>query len=300
MPVNYFNTQLKPTDPNKIDFVGDQGYKNLFLSLKERVDELKENRTLHENGARVKNSTSHLVFEFIEIGEDYAWGRIKKFMPVDKVEDFYTDEELYSSGGKKTGVSSKSNFDFVFQYSKHTLALNGSNLPKPDSIEGAIIELLEPVVHSKFPNHISSCNVLTEITAAEPLYRAKSVRKVEVELTFSNPNNALDDLEEEIESEMREHGIDKYHVTESASSGNYMSGLRERTKALVALATRWGRARARFLGTDNKLTNYYSVENPVKQSVRRTKSLSDEQFINRIKDSIAIAWQLASRKGTDE
>ncbi|KTG23613.1 hypothetical protein AWR38_06185 [Idiomarina sp. WRN-38] len=294
MPIHYFNTQLKPMDIQKYGFVGDSGYKELFTALKARVEELKESKTLHQNGVRIKNSTSRLVFEKVVVEEDYAWGRIKKYMPVDKVEDFYTDEELYSATGKKTGVSSKSDYDFVFQYSKHTLAINGSALPKPVSFEEVIILLLEPPSYLKFPNHTLSCNVLTERTAAQPLYAAESVRKVHVELTFSNPNDALNDLEKEIESDIREHGIDKYEVKESAASGNYMSGLRDRTKALVSLATRWGKASAKYLGNDNKLKNYFSVDNPVRHTVRRTKAMTESDFLNKMKNSIAEAWQQAS------
>lgn len=301
MPIMYINMQVLPIDKKSTKdsgFIGIDGYKALFVELKRLVDDARDKRNLHNFGHRLKRSEYYLVFDSIKIHPDVAIGTIVRYNKVKHVDDFYTGEELYSEGDGKAGVSSKRKFRFVFDFSKHIMAVQGSGFPSVLALEDAFENIFQQPLHNTFKTHSYNCNVLTEADSYQELLAADNIKKVEVKLTFANPNNALRASEKKVIKDYEDRRVHEVVYTESGGEDGYIDGLSSFTKTCVRLSSRYGHAKARYLDpVTSKLKSYFSKEHPVEmRSIRITKNMEEGDFISKIKQTIVTAWSRASNK----
>ncbi len=301
MPIMYVNMQVLPLKTKRQGgpgFIGQEGYKKLFTELSRLVDKAREEKKLHELGHRLKRSEYYLVFDSVKVQPDLAFGTLVRYNKVRQVDDFYTGEELFSESDGKAGVSSKRKFMFVFDFNKHVMAIQGSGFPSVLALEDALTNIFQQPLHNTFKTHSFNCHVLTEANSYSELFVAKSIKRVEVKLTFSNPNNALKGSARKIEKELQSRGVHSMEYKESGGEEGYIDGLSDFTKAYIELASRWGHAKARYIDpATSKLKSYFSKDHPVEErSIRITKNMKEGDIISKIKQTITSAWNRASNK----
>ncbi|ELP3388005.1 DUF4747 family protein [Vibrio cholerae] len=294
----YYNVQILPLENNG-KMIGVEGYKSIFTSLKDKVDEYLEKKNLLGISHNLRNDF-FLSPESVFVRDDIAYGTIMKYDNVEKVFGTLDNQEKYVSSG---GDSSKKYiFRFVFDFNKHILAIEKSKgLPSVGVLSEAIIDFLDAHRQAKFPEYkIHVIEMTNSESLVQVIQNAESYKRVQVEVTFSNSEDWSDALEEEIlksvEQEMKDKQIDSLVHIEKAANKSVMSEPTKSAMAYLGLACKFGNASIRYKDKLGKTETYRMTDAPIVLPVKEregSKVKSELDFALDVKSSINKANELA-------
>ncbi|MFZ8167798.1 DUF4747 family protein [Alteromonas macleodii] len=287
----YFNIQALPIS-NKDKLIGPEGYIKLFESLSSKVSKLKENKQLHEFGFALPHSELYFVPLSIRIEKKFIYGQFKKYDKVYSVQEFYSDEELYSVPKDKPATSKSWNMNYVFDPQNHILAIENTNnkLPKPSTLEEVLYHFIKEASLTVFPDHEITCNVLKENNKLDKVKKAESFKYINLTINYSNPIDSEDDLESLIDRENREASVGTVEVRQKASTRTgVMSKIPSYIQAMLNIASTNGDADIKYFDKDEKRWKLFSyIDFPIKIAVRHPKK-SNISIQRRMYDSIKDA-----------
>lgn len=287
----YFNVQALP-DSEEHGFIGVKGYKKVFTSLANKTSKYMKERKIGGLSVQLRNDFFFAPVK-IEIKDKYAQGFFRKFDQVTALKEFYTNSDVEFSG--ETGiVSSKAyNFHFVFDFEKHILSISDydNRLPSPSVMEACLSELISYTLEDVSTHHHIETITLKDGTALNTLLDADKFKTIQSTITFSNPEDIEEFLEENVlEQELREHGVNKLSTSFIAAPKGYMTGLPKVAKAILKLSTKFGDATGRYWDAAQQKYNNFALHNfPIKIPVSRKGNISDDAYFNDIHNTIKIA-----------
>lgn len=276
----------------KDGFVGSEGYLRLFKVLKEKTDLLFKARKLHSKAYRLPNSVFYLVPYAVAASKPaYVTGRLLKFDQPDKIQDLYTTKVSYSV--KKEESAYRHELYFMFDPASHVLAedSSGGKLPAISSMIEFITFVMTPIASEHFPKHTFGCNVLSSSEKLENvLSSATGYKRIEAEVTYSNPSQLSRKMLSEIDRDHRDFQITNISHVEKASRDSIMLSPSKYARALMQLATSLGKVFIRYQA-DNKWQEYDSEKSPITERVHRYKTESEEEFEKNVFNAIQRARQ---------
>lgn len=294
----YYNVQVLPLE-KKMPMIGLDGYQKIFKSLKETVDTAIKKREIRPISFALRNDFFIAVTEVL-ITDSIAYGTVMKYDEVTTVFGTLDNEEKYVSSGGES--SKKYTFRFVFDFSRHILAIE---MTKGLPSSNVLIEILEALLHFHKENNYPSYTLkIIEMTNAENLAlvinEAVSYKKVEVDVTFSNSEDWSDAIEEEIlkeiEEEMKEKQVDSLIHIEKSAKDSVMTLPTKIAMTYLGLACKFGNAMIRYKDKIGKTETFKMTDHPITLSVKETegkKLKSALDFALDVKASINDANNLA-------
>ncbi|TAM04240.1 MAG: DUF4747 family protein [Paraburkholderia sp.] len=287
----YFNVSLLPIDGKTESEVGEDGYRSLIEEYGKIIRKANDDRQLEKVSFKLRNdmffSALHVYF-----GEGHAYGTLVKFDQPDAIQDLYTGAEVTKVA--RGGSAHRYLFDFVFDYSKHTLAIHNAynKLPSTQPTLKAIEFFFNSIATQKFPKHqIQVGQIVSSAAVSNTLQKAKKFKRGEVEVTFTNSAYYEDALVQEIQNEMKENATNKVTVIESSARDGFMNDFSRRFKALLRLAQiTTGNGFIRYLDrSTNRLSSFHMRNHPLELTVSQESEESDAAYRQRIRASIQQA-----------
>lgn len=287
----YFNISLLPIDGKTENEVGKSGYKTLITSYGDVIRKTNKDRQLEKVSFKLKNDMFFSALHVYSL-DDYAYGTLVKFDQPDSIQDLYTGSEVAKVA--RGGSAHRYLFDFVFDYSTHTMAIHNAynKLPSTQPILKAFEFFFTSVASHEFPKHqIQVGQIVSSAAVSSALQKAEKFKRGEVEVTFTNSSYYEDALVQEIQNEMKENAINKVTVTESSARDGFMNGLSRRFKALLRLAqTTTGNGFIRYVDrTTGRLDSFHMRNHPLELSVTQLEDEPDDVYRGRVVNSIQQA-----------
>ncbi|MFQ1592451.1 DUF4747 family protein [Aeromonas veronii] len=265
----YYNVQALPLN-QKTSMIGHNGYKKIFESLKELVDESIQKNNLRSISYELRNDF-YIAPTNINITDEIAYGLLMKYDEVHKVFGTLDNHEKFTSNGGDS--SKKYTFRFVFDFEKHIMAIEITRgLPSSNVIIESLESLLYYHMNKNYPEHTLK---IIEMTNSEDLasviYEATSYKKVEVDVTFSNSEDWSDAIEDEIlkeiENEMKEKQVDSLIHIEKAAKDSVMTLPTKIAMTYLGLACKFGNAIIRYKNNLGKTEIFKMTDHPIKITV---------------------------------
>jgi hypothetical protein len=287
----YFNIQALPNSEDK-EFIGTEGYKKLFTLLAKKTAKYMKEKTIGNIAVPLRNDYFFSPVK-IEIRENYAQGFFRKFDQVTSLKEFYTNSDIDFAGESGLITSKAFNFHFVFDFDKHILAISDydNRLPSTSILEDSFTNLISLCLDEISDDHYIECITLKDGTKLHTLLDATKFKSIQSSITFSNPIDVEDFLEENVlEEELRHHGVSKLTTNFASSSKGYMSGLPKIARAILKLSTKFGDATGRYWDETTEKFQTFALHNfPIKIPISKRKNSSDEAYFKEISDTIADA-----------
>ena len=265
----FYNVQMLPLKAGGKN-IGINGYKHIFEVIQGKVENCLKIGNLADVAFVLRNDF-HIAPKTVEVRDDIAFGTFMKYDEVHKIVGTLSDEEKYVSNGGDS--SKKFDYDFVFDFNKHILAIHDAvALPAASVICRFIEELIDNSVAQIYPEHRISVTEMTDAESLDKLFdEAQSYKKVEVDVTFSNSEewDALfdEDISSEIEKELKEKGIDAVKHEEKAAKQSTMTLPSNYALGCLGLACKYGNAQVTYVGHDGKRGTYKMLEHSIKETV---------------------------------
>tara|TARA_R110001583_G_scaffold42804_10_gene136054 strand:+ start:5039 stop:5929 length:891 start_codon:yes stop_codon:yes gene_type:complete len=288
----YYNIQALPIEKDN-DFIGEKGYKSLFTKLSKLIKAKMAKKELHKIAIPLRNDY-YFVPTKIVIKDGYAYGYFRKYDKVDSLEEFYSEENVFI-GKKDQLVSSRSfKFPFVFDFKTHILAIGNKNsrLPNVNVLEEILGDFFTNFIYLESESHCIECICLKEATSINTVLAAGKYKSIKTVITFSNPQDVEDYLDENIiEEDLRNNSVNKLTTIHQSSKNGNMTGLTKLAEATFRLATKYGDATACYWSNvTNKFENFDLKNFPVKIPILK-KDESESTFFSKIRATITRANQ---------
>ncbi len=259
--------------------MGKEGYRKLFMQLREAWSAARQAKTVVENSFKLPHDTYFAPFT-VTAREKFAEGQWVKFQRAETVVDLYTNESLFTAGSGNAAVSNNYHFRFIFDYDVHRIAIEelGGKLPSPMSLLKALTTILQPIADQNFPDHTLTVNLVSESKALEAaLSEAKGFRNVEVKVTFPNG---------ELSRQMKQLKKNNVHVLEAKASSDkdaLMPGLPDFILDMVRASTDYGRAKFTYFKEKLARKQVFSTDAfPEKFRLRPKKNEHEASFMERV------------------
>lgn len=280
----YFNLQVLPLNTNSNDFIGEVGYTKIFKVLDLKLKENIKNKKLHNAAFRLPRSDYYLVPFTAKFEKSFVYGRLKKFDQVNKVTELYSEKDLYTVSSSNTGTSKQFNFSYCFDPKLHIFAIEntGGKLPSNTTvIEEFLIFVFNEIVQEQFPKYHLTCHALKETSELLNVEKSSRFKKVAIEITYTNPEDAEDALESLIDKENRDNNVGSVNIVQKAENGSEITGLTSYAKAMLKLAGKTGNATITYFNEQKSKWDKFSFQNfPVKILINRVKGSEDVFKIN--------------------
>lgn len=293
----YFNIELLPIRP-EYGFVGIDGYFALFEKFSE-IRKSKENRKKYSIEVFPLAGDFYLDFDTVHpdrVGKT-VYGKLIKFDQVGSVKSRSTKEVQFE--GSDDSSSKMYFFDYLFDCTSHIMAVsdNQQKLPAAGKMQDFIVYILEVLAKQMYPNHVLKVICLKSSDALEDVFNnAGGYNNIQVSVTFSNPDKALNALIVETEKELRDKGILEVVHQEKSEDGG-MTEPSKLCRALLEMAKKFGDARINYMrkvGNDLKRKVFKMSDYPVTKDIRKGNS-TDEQYRSKVIDSIRAADRDSTR-----
>ena len=286
----YYNLQVLPLDGKEENLIGSDGYKKIFSSYSEVVNKAFRERKLPTISHDLMNDMQ-FSFKKIEIKDQYAQGKLIKFDHIDRLVEVYTNDELYENKSEQSIASSKRvEFDFVFDFKKHILAVEAKQgLPSTKVLIESILSLLASTVTDEYASHYIKIIELTDASSLEKvLDEADYYKKVSVEFTFTNSDKLERGLLSLIDENSRENNIHTIKAEQKPPKDRSSKAISMVLMPLIILSTKLGNSDITYM-KDNKEITYHMREYPVKKRVGRDSKMTDDDYYSQIFTSITNA-----------
>ncbi|UAA40617.1 DUF4747 family protein [Paraneptunicella aestuarii] len=272
----FFNIQVIPVNSKKNGLIGVDGYKKISEKLAEVTTLKKTDKKLHDYGVRLKRSEFYMVPINLKPEPNYVRGKLRRYDKVDRLNEFYTNEQLYEVPQDKSATTKRSEFDFVFSYENHILCIEnrGGKLPQPTTVEEVLIHFFEDIKSkfTDFKDYQVTCKVLKEGAAIERLEEAERFGKIEIDISYTNDWRDIEALEAFIDKESRDSGIAKTKLIQTPAKNGEINQLPNVTKAYLEIASKNGDAKIRYFDKFlKKWANFSFKKFPVKIPVPKKK-----------------------------
>lgn len=293
----YFNIELLPNRPEH-GFVGVGGYLSLFEKFSQ-LRKSKEDREKYSIEAFPLAGDFYLDFDAVhpDVAGKTVYGKLIKFDKVGSIKSRSTKKVQFE--GSDDSSSKMYFFDYVFDCTSHIMAIadNQQKLPTVGKLQDFVIFMLTVLAKNMYPNHVLKVICLKSSDALDDVFNnAGGYNNIQVSVTFSNPDKAINALVAETEKELREKGILEVVHQEKADDGG-MTEPSKLCRALLEMAKKFGDAKINYMrkvGNDLKRKVFKMSDYPVTKDIRKNNS-SDEQYRSRVIDSIHAADQESTR-----
>lgn len=297
MPVfKYYNVQLLPRDTSKSGDVGDAGYKKLMESLRKDVNSAVKSQRLKVYAYGLRND---MLFSpsIIMPAEKYTSGNFIKFDSAGEVKDLYTNEIEFKGGPNST--SKKYHFRFVFDHTRHIMAVQNSDkngsLPATSVFILALKYFLKPIVEADFSEYELKIIQLSSSSALDDVFKtACGYNRIEVELTFANSDQYVD----AVVSQLKENNVHTLGHMEKTDSPGKM-GLSDYSRMFLNTAKVYGNASISYVekvGKNIKRRVFHMKDHPLRKNVPQGASDSEDRLIMNVLASIPVAETESRRK----
>lgn len=278
-----FNIQLLP-DSEETHEIGVLGYRKLFSKLKELNIEHKKNKTTASFHYPLPGDT-YIGPKDFKFPAGYVAGNFVRYIKTEKLKDLHTGKTIFSSGSK-TAISSFDDIPFVFDTSRHLLAIDKQHLPANALTIEILNRFFEKIAQDNFPNHNLEINLISEKKALEEIFKnAVAYGKVDVNLSFPN-GTPIENLLRELQDNRAQ-----LNVHASAGKKGRMPDLPAFLKEILLAATTYGKSSISYFvrneNGDERKKTYDSEETPITISARRSASdASIDDFYARVAEKI--------------
>jgi hypothetical protein len=283
-----FNVQLLPNEDG-INEVGRSGYRKLFSELKKLNGDYLKASTHTTFHYKVAADTFIGPYDF-NFPSGYVYGHFVRYSKASEITELRTGKTLYRAPRSGKEVSGIVKVPYVFDTTRHLLAIDGAALPKSESFVDALIRFLTPVQEASFPNHELTVNLVSRANAIEQVFQtALSYKVVELNLSFRN-GPASDALL----AELKESKTHQVKVCASAGPKGRMSKVPEFIKDLLRAASSLGWSRISYFvqqpdadkGVVKKAV-FDSREAPLTLVARHSSSdTSEAEFFERVSEKL--------------
>lgn len=289
----YFNVQLLPVD-GKERYVGKEGYKKLFEEVNKVASFYWEKQRLHD--IAFVSRKNYLAFRPFLVEDNFASGFVTKFDLIDKVYQTYTAKELFDAKNQPAS-SERDDFYFYYSFEEHVLAIQKkSNTPSASIVKKMLSRLLREAAEKIHPDYVLEVSMLNDYGLVRELEeRSLGYYSAEIHATFTNSWDYVEGEAKELDSELRDKGINRVDHKERAGKNGIMSGLSKFALSLFMISIPSGFANIAYLDSQTgKRERFNTDEKPVsekvsdKQKGARTR-VSREELDRRIDASIQIA-----------
>jgi hypothetical protein len=279
----FYNVQLLPLDTGAHGNIGADGYKTVLSALSEITKKARTTKKLEQISAPLRNSMFFSPFK-IDIYSNYAAGTFLKFDHIDAIRDLYTGDETMQVG---EGLTSKRySFDFLFDYSKHILAIRiGKGIPSREPLIDALNFIFTPIVESDFPKYTLRIAQLTSRESLDEVLKADSYSRVDVQVTFSNSDEFDEQMQKDLEKELKKKNVHDVHHIEKADKNAQMKDMSKVANALLRLATKHGNATVKYNKAEHTKI-YHMADFPVIEKVKVARNGSRDSYLNDIQASV--------------
>jgi hypothetical protein len=175
---------------------------------------------------------------------------------------------------------------FYFYAKKHILIIQKkvNELDRNSNIESKINKLFgERYIKIKennflFLNYRLDINVISKKEDLEKVINRKDIKSIEINITYPNSDDLEDDLENELKSK-------KTHIlqhTEKSYIGTYMNGVTDYAKKLSHLALKLGNVIMSYIDDENKVKRYVMKDKIVERDISEKygdKNLFEDEYI---------------------
>lgn len=265
----FYNVQLLPNQ-KELGNIKSDGYKKIFLALSNDIKKSIEKGTLESISYSLRNDFFIAPIS-LDIKDDIGFGYFLKYDEVSTVVGTLDDEEKYVSSGGDS--SKKYNYRFVYDFGLHILAVEVSKgLPSASVLSEFIEKMIEPYRQDFFPVYEIKVIEMTEADSLEHVFEeAIAFKRVDVDLTYSNSEDWIEGMSEELmkkyEQEMKDKSIDTIEHTEKSSKKGSMKQLSESAMAYLGLACKFGNASITYKNEVGATKHYHMVQYPIKKRV---------------------------------
>lgn len=273
----YYNVQMLPLI-NKKKSIGKEGYIALFEHLSTKLSSvLSTQGDLRSIAVPLRNDFFFCPYE-INIREDMIYGKFIKFDKVDVVRKTISREQTYAAG---FGESSKIyEYRFVFDPLLHILAIEDTaSLPSANVLYIVFKELFKESRRKLYRTYRMTVDELTASASLDKVINdAKGYYSFRSEITFSNSNDflaGLEELLENIETEMKDKGIDKVEHKESADRDSIMSDVSTNALVYAGLSCKFGNTEITYKDKSNKKKVFKMADYPVRIRVSESMKKRD-------------------------
>jgi hypothetical protein len=288
----YFNLKVLPHSGKKEHLIGEDGYKEIFQYLKEKINQSHRARNIIDISHKLRNDF-YLSILHIHMKEDFTHGTILKFDKPQALFDTLSGHPMQSI--PENASAHRHEFDYLFNYKRHVIAIQhiAGRSPNTNSTIAALISILTPIVRSIFPNHYLKVEILTSSEELNKiLTNAEKFRKAEVNFTITNHDDYLADEVKSTEAEMRSNGIAEIHHSEVGPEKGFMSNLSSRCLAYLKIAKKNGNATIRYVDKNTKkIKSYIMRDNPLITRITKTIKTKEDLFLQDLNASIIKADQ---------
>ena len=268
----YFNIKALPHNGKADHLIGEKGYKNIFLELKNAISRAHRARNILEISHKLRNDF-YLSVLHIHIEDEFTHGTILKFDKPQALFDTLSGDPMQSIPDNAS--AHRYEFKYLFNHKTHVIAIQhiSGRSPNTNSLINALTSIITPIVNSIFPDHYLKIEVLTSSEELNKvLNHAEKVRRAQVNFTITNHDDYLADEVKATEAEMRTNGIAEIHHTEIGSDRGFMTSLSSRCIAYLKIAKKNGNATIRYIDKKtSKLTSYVMRDNPLITRIRKTQ-----------------------------
>ncbi len=265
-----------------------------FLPINNEVKELTQSQYLDliNNLINICGSDGYIgrekyiVFDNSSIikNDKFVKGDILIFKKPPPYKDLQTNN--ITTKPKENEVQYSKKAKFYFYGKKHILVLQkkANELDRNSNIENKIQKLFEERYtilkenNKLFLNYRLSLNVISKKEDLEKVINRMNVKSIDIEITYPNSDELEDDLEDELKSK-KTHIL---HHTEKSFTDTYMNGVTEYAKKLSHLALKLGNVVMSYLDDDNKVKKYIMKNKIIERDISekyRDKNLFEDEYI---------------------
>lgn len=289
----FFNVQVLPVLKGARN-IGVEGYVRLFDALGETVKQLRHERRLHEYGQKVGHIFWLSPFE-VGLRTNYIAGRFLKYDQPDSIKDLYTAAVAVKVARDQS--AHRHEIPFQFDPEIHIMAVDRAHLGPPAKFAGYLCKVLRPFVDVMFEQHTVTVTLLTSAERLEHVMdRAKGFKRIELEITYSNSDDTIKGFVKQLESELKANNIVQVEHSEKSDLKGFLQRPTRICSAMLALASKYGRATIRFLNQQNKVETFVSEDNPIREKLMKYKTETFEEYEKRVYE----ATRNASKKAAPE
>ncbi|WP_417333749.1 DUF4747 family protein [Halarcobacter sp.] len=228
----------------------------------------------------------YIVFDnsSVERNEKFIKGSLIIFKKPPPYEDLRTGN--ITTEPKDYEVQYSKRIKFYFYSKKHILVIQKktNELDKASNIEKRINILFEERFNqikendNKFLKYRLSINLISKKEDLEKVINRMNVKSIDIEVTYPNS----DELEDNIENELKQVKTHKVCHSEKAHDDSIMNGVTEYAKKLSHIALRLGNVIMRYVDDDNKVKKYIMKNKIVERDISekyKDKNLFVDEYI---------------------
>lgn len=289
----FLNIQVLPKN-SSFNEIGRAGYFKLFRKLNENRIQTITRRNLHLDSYKLHDT---LFINFLNIHfskRGIVFGNLIKFDQPEAIYDTYSGEKLQDI---PIGASSRrEEYQFVFNLENHIAAIHCPSTISPSKLRSTFRHFLHNLVSNIYSNHILTVDIISNNHSIEEVFiDAEYFKSLKAEISYSN-QTPFERILLEKDQELRNKGITKRIVVESANeAGGEISEPTEDMMVNLTLAKRLGDAEIRYKSSNkNRFVSFIYSLNPFKKQLRRKPKESEDQYRERIVESINEAANQAN------